>query len=78
MLKSEDYRETPRELDGWPIRVVTYKVGAQYYCTIESQDPGARFARAEAGTREEAEAIALEKASRYIRQTRRFPAGRGA
>jgi hypothetical protein len=34
-------------------------------------DPGARFARAEGHTREEAEAIALEKAARYLQQTRR-------
>lgn len=72
MLRSEDYRETKRELDGWPITVVTYRVGDRYYCTVESADPGARFARADAPSREEAEATALEKASRYIKQTRRF------
>lgn len=72
MLRSEDYRETKRDLDGWPITVVTYRVGDRYYCTVESVDPGARFARAEAQSREAAEAAALEKASRYIKQTRRF------
>ena len=75
MLKSEDYREQRQELEGWPITVVTYRVGERFYCTIESVDPGARFARAEASSREEAEAAALAKATRYIKQTRRFPAG---
>jgi hypothetical protein len=76
MLKSEDYQERRQELDGWQINVVTYRVGDRFYCTIESVDPGARFARAEAASREEAEAAALEKAGRYVKQTRRFPAAR--
>ena len=44
-----------------------------YYCTIYNVDPGARFARADGPTREDAEAKALEKAARYLAQTRRFP-----
>lgn len=77
MLTSEDYRETKRELDGWPITVVTYRVGERFYSTVESVDPGARFARAEGGSREDAEAAALEKAGRYIKQTRRFAVDQG-
>jgi hypothetical protein len=45
-----------------------------YHCTINNVDPGARFARADGSTREEAERRALEKAERYLAQTRRFPA----
>ena len=78
MLKSEDYQESRRELDGWPINVVTYRVGERYYCTIENVSPGARFARAEGVSRDEAEAAALEKATRYLKRTRRFPAEHGA
>jgi hypothetical protein len=74
-LKSEDYRETKREVDGWPINVMSYRVGEKWYCTIDNVSPGARFARAEGTTREEAEATALEKAGRYLKQTRKFPAG---
>ena len=73
MLKSEDYQETQQELDGWAINVVSYRVGGKFYCTIDNVSPGARFARAEGATREEAEAAALEKARRYLKQTRRFP-----
>ena len=73
-LKSEDYRETKQELDGWPVNIVSYRVGEKWYCTIDNVSPGARFARAEGTTREEAESTALEKATRYLKQTRRFPA----
>jgi hypothetical protein len=48
-------------------------LGAVYYCSVANADPGARFARADGASREEAERGALEKAERYLAQTRRFP-----
>ena len=71
-MKAEGYERRRLELAGWPIEIETYQVGAVFYCTINNVDPGARFARAEGATREEAETRALEKAERYIKQTRRF------
>jgi hypothetical protein len=72
-MKSEEFSERRDELNGWPINIVSYRVGDRYYCTIDNVDPGARFARAEGATREEAESTALERATRYLGQTRRFP-----
>jgi hypothetical protein len=72
-VKPEDYSRRQQELAGWPISVETYKLGNLYHCAIASVDPGARVARAEGTTREEAERLALEKAERYLGQTRRFP-----
>jgi hypothetical protein len=74
-VKSEEYRETKREVDGWPINITSYRVGDKWYCTIDNVSPGARFARAQGTTREEAEATALEKAQRYLKQTRRYSTG---
>ena len=71
-MKAEGYQRRRLELAGWPIEVETHKLGDVYYCTINNVDPGARFARAEGSTREEAESKALEKAEKYIKQTRRF------
>lgn len=71
-MKSEDFHERRDELNGWAINVVSYRIGDRYYCTIDNVDPGARFARAEGATREEAEGAALDKATRYLQQTRRF------
>ncbi len=53
------------ELSGWPIAIETYKLGGVYHCTISNVDPGA--------TREESEQRALQKATRYLSQTRRLP-----
>ena len=72
-MKAEGYAKRQQPLDGWDITIETYKAGDVYHCTIANVDPGARFARADGATREEAEQRALEKAARYLKQTRRFP-----
>jgi hypothetical protein len=71
-MKAEEYSRREIEISGWPISVETYKLGHVYHCTISSVDPGARFARADGSTKDEAERLALEKATRYLQQTRRF------
>ena len=71
-MKPEDYSRRQQELAGWAITIETYKLGDVYHCTIANVDPGARFARADGTTREEAERLALAKAERYLSQTRRF------
>ena len=72
-MKPEDYSRRDLELAGWPITIETYKLGDVYHSTIYNKDPGARFARADGSTKDEAERVALEKATRYLQQTRRFP-----
>jgi hypothetical protein len=71
-MNAEQYSRRQIELAGWPISIETYKLGDVYHCTISNVDPGARFARADGPTKDEAERIALEKAARYLQQTRRF------
>jgi hypothetical protein len=72
-MKSEEFLEHRQELNGWQVNIVSYRIGERFYCTIDNVDPGARFARAEGATRDEAEAMAIEKATRYLEQTRRRP-----
>jgi hypothetical protein len=72
-MKSEEYSHRQAEAAGWPIAIETYKLGEVYHCTVSSVDAGARFARADGATKDEAEQRALEKATRYLAQTRRFP-----
>jgi len=71
-VRAEGYTKSRQPLGDWEIEIETYQVGDTFYCTINNVDPGARFARAEGSTREEAERKALEKAEKYIKQTRRF------
>ena len=53
-MKPEDYSRRQIELSGWPISIETYKLGDVYHCTISNVDPGARFARADGSTKDEA------------------------
>lgn len=71
-MKPEDYSRRQQELAGWQVTIETYKLGDLYHCTIANVDPGARFARADGATKDEAEAAAIEKATRYLAQTRKF------
>jgi hypothetical protein len=71
-MKPEDYSRRTQELAGWAIEIETYKLGDVYHCTIANVDPGARFARADGSTKDEAEQRALAKAERYLAQTRKF------
>ena len=71
-MKPEEYSRRQQELAGWQISIETYKLGDVYHCTIANVDPGARFARADGKTRDEAESLALEKATKYLAQTRKF------
>jgi hypothetical protein len=74
-MKPEDQRARQQELAGWTVRIETYRLGDVYHCTIANVDPGARIARAQGSSGQEAEERAIEKASRYLSQTRRFPVG---
>jgi hypothetical protein len=73
VAQADDFTRRELELAGWALLVETYRVGGAYYTTVSSADAGARFSRGEGSTREESERIALEKAEKWLRQTRRFP-----
>jgi hypothetical protein len=71
-MKPEDHSRRQQEIGGWAVTIETYKLGDVYHCSIANVDPGARFARADGASREEAETLAIEKATRYLGQTRKF------
>ena len=72
-MKAEEFSRRSQELEGWAIVIETYRLGETYFTTISSADAGARFARAQGGSRADAERTALEKAAHWLGQTRRFP-----
>ena len=70
-MKPEEYAERQMELSGWPVHVVTYRLGKIYYCKVDNVSPGAQVARASAESPEEAEKQALTKAGERLAATRR-------
>ena len=72
-MRAEDYQRRREELAGWPVGVVSYRLGDHYVCEIDNVSPGARIARGEGATREEAEQQAREAATRRLGRTRLHP-----
>ena len=77
MPKAEEYSERQTQLSGWPVSIVTYRLGSTYYTTVENQDPGAWVVKAQAATKQEAEAQALKEAEALMAKVKKSPPPRG-
>ena len=71
MPKPEEYSERTMQLAGWPIRVVTYRLGTTYRTTIDNTDPGAWVVKAEGATKEETESKALKEAEALLEKVKK-------
>jgi hypothetical protein len=69
-MRAEEYQRRRAEVAGWPVGIVSYRLGERFICEVDNVSPGARIARAEAASREEAERVALETAGRRLGRTR--------
>ena len=70
-LRSEDYLRRTDTLAGWPVRIISYRIGEWHYCHIDNVSPGATISRAEGANRQEAEEEAISKATRCLEKTQR-------
>ena len=66
MPKVEEYTETKREIAGWPVTIVTYRLGDAYHATIGNADPGAWVVKAQGASKTEAESKALRDAQALL------------
>src|ERR1700756_4200366 len=65
------FQERQVEIDGWPVRITSYRIGENYFCQADNVSPGACLARFSATTPEEAETQALSKAKHLLSKTKR-------
>ncbi len=70
-MKPEEYSERELELEGWPVKVTSYRLGEEYHCTVDNVSPGAWLARTTGTSKQEAEDKALAKARERLARTRR-------
>jgi hypothetical protein len=70
-LKTENYQERQITLEGWPVRLTSYRLGSKFVCQADNVSPGACLARFSAATLEEAEADAISKAAHLLKKTQR-------
>ena len=72
-MKAEDFTERRETVGQFEIKIVTYRLGDTYYCSVDNVSPGAVVAKGQGSTREEAERVAVEKARERVARTRVFP-----
>jgi hypothetical protein len=70
-MKVEDFAERQLEIDGWPVHLISYRIGELFHCKADNVSPGAGLARTTGATREEAEQKALARAKELLGRTRR-------
>ncbi|HUJ50225.1 MAG TPA: hypothetical protein VLW25_08495 [Bryobacteraceae bacterium] len=70
-MKAENFSERRVEIDGWPVNVSSYQLGAKWRAKADNVSPGANLARAEADTRETAEKQVLDRARELLARTKR-------
>ncbi len=71
MAKPEEYAERKTELAGWPVTIVTYRLGSTYHTTIDNTDPGAWVVKAQGTTKAEAETKALKDAQALLEKVKK-------
>ena len=70
-MKAEDYSVRELTIEGWPVRLISYRLGEQWHAKIENVSPGATLARGSAISAEDAQKQVLETATRRLARTRR-------
>jgi hypothetical protein len=70
-MKAGDYQERRLEIEGWPVKLTSYRIGETFYCTADDVSPGVAVARTNGQTREEAETAAIERARSKLVATKR-------
>ena len=69
-MNIEGYSRRQEQVGRWKVNIVSYKLGDQYYCTVDNVEPGATLERGQGSTRDEAETKALDKAKELVGKTR--------
>jgi hypothetical protein len=70
-MRPEEFGERLITVDGWPVRLTTYRLGETYYCKADNVEPGADLARGSGVSQEEVEKLVLDRARRLLGRTRR-------
>lgn len=73
MAKPEEYSERKAELAGWPVKIVSYRLGTTYYVSINNEEPGAWIVKGEGTTLAEAESRARKEAEELLSKVKKAP-----
>ncbi len=71
MPKPEEYTERKTQLAGWPVNIVTFRLGTVYYTTIDNTDPGAWVVKTQGLTKQASESKALKEAEALLEKVKK-------
>jgi len=77
-LRAEELQSREDKIEGWPVRITSYRVGNQYRSTVDNIDPGATVARGSGPSREAAELEAITTARERLAKVKRLEASLSA
>jgi len=77
-LRAEELQSREDKIEGWPVRITSYRVGNQYRSTVDNIDPGATVARGAGPSREAAELEAISTARERLAKVKRLEASLSA
>ena len=66
IMRPEEYQERFHAIPPFQVHIVSYRLGDEFYCSVDNVDPGAVIARTKGSTRAEAESTALERAAKRL------------
>ena len=71
-IRPEQYEERRETLEGWPVGIVSYRLGDRWVAKVHNVSPGAVIARGDGRSRAEAESSAIGRARARLASTRRM------
>ena len=77
-MKAEQYQEKKEQLSGWPVRIVSYRLGAQWFVSVRNEEPGAWIVKEQGASLQEVESRTRQRAAEYLSKTRRLAPERTA
>ena len=72
-MRTDGFTERRLTLEGWPVRIRSFRIGRRWHATADNVSPGATIAKSRADSRAVAEAAVTETARRRLARTRRTP-----
>ena len=72
-MRAEDYQRRRQELAGWPVGIVSYKLGDRFICEIDNVAPERVWHGPRAPRARRPSATAMETAERRLGRTKVHP-----
>ena len=72
-MKAEEYQERKESFSGWPVKIISYRMGSTHYVSIHNEEPGAWVTKAQGSTLAEAESKARKEAQELLAKVKKTP-----